>query len=157
MVVVLADHETLGISVSEPLKKESLMNIEVSPEYMAGKMVKKDNEPGMTIESIKSVFNEYANIELTDQEAKEFNNSIINNDGNMYYSYMIGWEIGSVIAEKYYAGSLTSEIRANSSTGGHTLNSVPVFAYGPESEGFNAVLDNTEVYDVLFEAFRPGN
>jgi alkaline phosphatase len=157
MVVVLADHETLGISVPEPLKKESIMNIEVSPEYMAGQMVEKENEPGMTVKSIKNVFKEYANIELTDQEAKDFNESIINNDGNMYYSYMIGWEIGSVIAEKYYAGSLTSEIRAESPTGGHTLNSVPVFAYGPESEGFNAVLDNTEVYDVLFEAFKPGN
>ncbi len=157
MVVVVADHETLGFSVTEPINKEALMNIEVSPEYMAAQMKEKENEPGMTIKSIKNVFAEYANIDMTDQEAKEFNNSIINNEGNMYYTYMIGWEIGSVIAKEYNAGVLSSEIRAKSSTGGHTLNSVPIFAYGPESGAFNDVLDNTEFYEVMQNAFEPGN
>src|SRR6056297_3660858 len=157
MVVVVADHETLGFSVTEPMNKEALMNIEVSPEYMAAQMKEKKNEPGMTIESIKNVFAEYANIDMTDQEAKEFNNSIINNEGNMYYTYMIGWEIGSVIAKEYNAGVLTSDVRAKSSTGGHTLNSVPIFAYGPESGAFNDVLDNTEFYEVMKNAFEPGN
>jgi alkaline phosphatase len=157
MVVVVADHETLGFSVTEPINKEALMDIEVSPEYMAAQMKEKANEPGMTIESIKNVFAEYADIEMTTQEAKEFNESIINNEGNMYYTYMIGWEIGSVIAKEYNAGVLTSEIRAKSSTGGHTLNSVPIFAYGPESEAFNDVLDNTEFYQVMHDAFKPGN
>ena len=157
MVVVVADHETLGFSVTEPINKEALMDIEVSPEYMAAQMKEKANEPGMTIESIKNVFAEYADIEMTTQEAKEFNESIVNNEGNMYYTYMIGWEIGSVIAKEYNAGVLTSEIRAKSSTGGHTLNSVPIFAYGPESEAFNDVLDNTEFYQVMHDAFKPGN
>ncbi|HMA59982.1 MAG TPA: alkaline phosphatase [Halanaerobiales bacterium] len=157
MVVVVADHETLGFSVTEPMNKEALMNIEVSPEYMAAQMKEKKNEPGMTIESIKNVFAEYANIEMTDQEAREFNDSIINNEGNMYYTYMIGWEIGSVIAKEYNAGVLTSDVRAKSSTGGHTLNSVPIFAYGPESGAFNDVLDNTEFYEEMFQAFKPGN
>jgi len=157
MVVVVADHETLGFSVTEPINKEALMDIEVSPEYMAAQMEEKANEPGMTIESIKNVFAEYADIEMTTQEAKEFNKSIVNNEGNMYYTYMIGWEIGSVIANEYNAGVLTSEIRAKSSTGGHTLNSVPIFAYGPESGAFNDVLDNTEFYQVMHDAFKPGN
>ena len=157
MVVVVADHETLGFSVTEPINKEALMDIEVSPEYMAAQMKEKANEPGMTIESIKNVFAEYADIEMTTQEAKEFNESIVNNEGNMYYTYMIGWEIGSVIAKEYNAGVLTSDIRAKSSTGGHTLNSVPIFAYGPESEAFNDVLDNTEFYQVMHDAFKPGN
>jgi len=157
MVVVVADHETLGFSVTEPINKEALMDIEVSPEYMAGQMVEKEGEPGMTIESIKDVFAEYANIEMTDKEAKEFNQSIVDNEGNMYYQYMIGWEIGSVIASEYNAGVLPADIRAKSSTGGHTLNSVPIFAYGPESDAFNEVLDNTEFHQVLFDAFKPGN
>ncbi|MFO7815227.1 MAG: alkaline phosphatase [Halanaerobiales bacterium] len=157
MVVVVADHETLGFSVTEPINKEALMDIEVSPEYMAGEMVAKEDEPGMTIESIKNVFSEYADIELSDQEAKEFNESIVDNDGNMYYSYLIGWEIGSVIASEYGVGVVSSEIRADSSTGGHTLNSVPIFAYGPETDAFNDVLDNTEFHEVLFNAFKPGN
>lgn len=157
MVVVVADHETLGLSVTEPINKEALMNIEVSPEYMAGQMVEKEGEPGMTIESIKNVFSKYANIEMTDKEAKEFNQSIIDNEGNMYYSYMIGWEIGSVIASEYNAGVVSSDIRAKSSTGGHTLNSVPIFAYGPETDAFNDVIDNTEFHSILFNAFKPGN
>lgn len=157
MVVVVADHETLGFSVTEPINKEALMDIEVSPEYMASQMVEREGEPGMTVESIKDVFSEYAGIEMTDEEASAFNQKIVDNDGNLYYSYLIGWEIGSVIAKEYNADVVSSEIRAKSSTGGHTLNSVPIFAYGPESDAFNDVLDNTEVSEILFDAFRPGN
>ncbi|MFW6030213.1 MAG: alkaline phosphatase, partial [Halanaerobiales bacterium] len=152
LVVVVADHETMGFSVTEPIDKEALKDIEVSPEYMAGKMIEKDDGNGFLIESIKDVFKEYADVELSDEEAKEFNESILQEDGSLKYPYLIGYQIGSIIAEKYDAGSISPEVRAKSSTAGHTLNSVPIFAYGEGSEEFNDVIQNTEFAELLFEA-----
>jgi alkaline phosphatase len=156
MVVVVADHETLGFSVTEPINKEALMNIKVSPEYMAGKLVETEAGNSYTIDSIQSVFKEYADIELTEGEAREFNSNIINeDDGSLYYQYKVGWQIGSVIAKKYNVGVLSADIRAKSSTGGHTLNSVPIFAFGPETESFNSMIHNTEFAEILFKSMRP--
>ncbi|TDO85875.1 alkaline phosphatase [Halanaerobium saccharolyticum] len=156
MVVVVADHETLGFSVTEPIKKEALMNIKVSPEYMAGKLVKTESGNAYTIESIQKVFKKYADISLTEAEAREFNSNIVNeDDGSLYYQYKVGWQIGSVIAEKNNVGVVSAEVRAKSDTGGHTLNSVPIFAFGPETEKFNGMMQNTEFAEILFEAMRP--
>ena len=152
LVVVVADHETMGFSVTEPINKEGLKDIEVSPEYMASKMIENDNGKGFLIGSIKDVFKEYAGVELTDNEAKEFNQSVLQDDDSLKYTYLIGWEIGSVISEKHNVGVLSSDVRAKSSTGGHTLNSVPIFAYGEGSEEFNDVMQNTEFAEILFEA-----
>ena len=155
LVVVAADHETLGFSVTEPINKEALMDIEVSPEYMAAQMTAKENGNGYAVDSVKSVFEEYADISLTDEEVASFNERVVDEDGNLKYTYLVGWEIGSVIAEKYQAGVLSSRIRANSSTGGHTLNSVPIFAYGEGAEAFNGMMQNTEFADILFKSMRP--
>ncbi|RAK08157.1 alkaline phosphatase [Halanaerobium saccharolyticum] len=155
LVIVTADHETLGFSVTEPINKEALMNIDVSPEYMASQMTVKENGDGYTVDSVKSVFEEYANISLTDAEVARFNDLILDEDGNIKYAYLVGYEIGSIIANEYQAGVVNTEIRANSSTGGHTLNSVPIFAYGEGAEVFNGMMQNTEFADFLFESMRP--
>ncbi|OEG62868.1 MAG: hypothetical protein BHK79_00675 [Halanaerobium sp. MDAL1] len=155
LVIVTADHETLGFSATEPIEKEALMNIGVSPEYMAGQMTEKENGKGYTVESVKSVFEEYANISLTDAEVARFNELILDEEGNIKYSYLVGYEIGSIIANEYQAGVVNTEIRANSSTGGHTLNSVPVFAYGEGAGNFNGMMQNTEFSDLLFDSMRP--
>ncbi len=156
MVVVVADHETLGFSVTEPINKEALMNIEVSPEYMAGKLVETETGDAYTVDSIQRVFKEYANLELTAAEAREFNSNIVNkDDGSLYYQYKVGWQIGSIIAAKNNVGVVSADVRAKSDTGGHTLNSVPIFAFGPETESFNAMMQNTEFAKILFESMRP--
>ncbi|MFP4020976.1 MAG: alkaline phosphatase, partial [Halanaerobium sp.] len=155
LVIVTADHETLGFSVTEPINKEALMDIDVSPEYMAAQLTAKENGNGYTVDSVKSVFKEYADISLTDEEVAEFNQNVVDEDGDLKYTYLVGWEIGSVIAEEYQAGVLNREVRANSSTGGHTLNSVPIFAYGEGAEAFNGMMQNTEFADLLFESMRP--
>jgi len=156
MVLVVADHETLGFSVTEPIKKEALMNIKVSPEYMAGQLEKTESGNAYTIDSIQKVFKEYANISLTAAEAREFNSNIVNeDDGSLYYQYKVGWQIGSIIAEKNNVGVVDADVRAKSDTGGHTLNSVPIFAFGPGSKRFNGMMQNTEFADLLFDAMRP--
>ncbi|MFW6301731.1 MAG: alkaline phosphatase [Bacillota bacterium] len=151
LVIVTADHETLGFSATEPMDKEALMDIDVSPEYMASELTEKEDGKGYTADSVKSVFKEYADISLNDQEVEQFNERVLDEDGNIKYTYLVGWEIGSVIAEEYQAGVLNPEVRENSSTGGHTLNSVPIFAYGENAEEFNGMMQNTEFADILFE------
>ena len=156
LVIVTADHETLGFSVTEPINKEALMNIEVSPEYMAGQLVMTEAGNAYTVDSIQKVFKKYANIDLTEAEAREFNSNIINeDDGSVYYQYKVGWQIGSIIAEKNNVGVVSADVRAKSGTGGHTLNSVPIFAYGEGAEAFNSMMHNTEFADLLFESMRP--
>lgn len=156
LVVVTADHETLGFSVTEPINKEALMKIKVSPEYMVSQLVKTESGNSYTVDSVQDVFKEYANIELTKAEVAEFNNSIINeDDGSVYYSYKVGWEIGSIIAAKNNVGVVSSDVRAKSDTGGHTLNSVPIFAYGKGAEVFNGMMQNVEFSQLLFESMHP--
>ncbi|MGM0415069.1 MAG: alkaline phosphatase [Bacillota bacterium] len=154
LVIVTADHETLGLSATEPMDKEALMDIDVSPEYMASKLTEKENGQGYTVDSVKSVFEEYTDISLSDEEVAKFNERVLDDEGNIKYTYLVGWEIGTFIAEEYQAGALSSEIRANSSTGGHTLNSVPVFAYGEGAEEFNGMMQNTEFADILFDSMQ---
>jgi alkaline phosphatase len=156
LVLVVADHETMGFSVTETINKEALMKINVSPEYMAGQLEKTEAGNAYTIKSIKNVFKEYADLELTTAEAEEFNSNVVNeDDGSLYYAYKVGWEIGSVIAAKNNVGVISSAVRATSDTGGHTLNSVPIFAYGSYAENFNGVMQNTEFADLIFKSLRP--
>ncbi|WCE30253.1 alkaline phosphatase [Vibrio sp. SCSIO 43137] len=145
LVVVLADHETMGLSVTEPMDIPALKKISVSPEYMAGKLVKAEDGKSFTIDSIKSVFKEYAGFEVTDAQAEELNKNSLSSKGKLKYQYKIGWEIGSMIAEHYQAGAIDRAVRANSSTGGHSSNMVPLFAAGPGSQYFEGVLNNTDV------------
>jgi alkaline phosphatase len=148
LVVVLADHETMGFAAAETMDIEGLKNIQVSPEYMAG-LLEKDANGEFTGESVKSVFKTHANIEMTDADVAEFLQNIKDNQGTVYPQHKIGWEIGSIIADYYKAGVMSREIRAESSTGGHTGNMVPVFATGVGSEAFEGVLDNTEISKLI--------
>jgi alkaline phosphatase len=160
LIVVLADHETMGISATEPMDIKGLKKIRVSPEYMATKLVT-DKSTGMfTRESVKKVFKTYAHIDLTDKEVTEFLRNVKETKGKVYTSFAVAWEIGSVIAKHYKVGIVDRAIRAESSTGGHTDNMVPVFATGVGSEIFEGVLDNTDISKLIAKAakleFTPG-
>lgn len=45
-----------------------------------------------------------------------------------------------------------SEITGTFSTGGHSATLIPVFAYGPGSEAFSGVYDNTEIFHKILQA-----
>jgi alkaline phosphatase len=51
------------------------------------------------------------------------------------------------------------EISFNFSTGGHSATLIPVFAYGPGSEEFNGVYENTAIFDKILKLtkWRKGN
>lgn len=150
LIIVTADHQTMAISPSESLNVDALKAIEVSPEYMAMKLEKNEDETLFTLESIKSVFLEYANIELTDEEALDIQNTV----SVELYAYKAGWEIGSVIAKEYGVAAMDPELRAAGGTGGHTASWVPLFAHGAGSEIFKGVIDNTDIFDMIVEAME---
>ncbi|NHM29348.1 alkaline phosphatase [Neobacillus terrae] len=145
LVVVTADHETMGVSAAEPINIEAYKRIKVSPEFMASKLIFDPNTGEFTAESVKSAFYHYAGLMITDKEVSDFNLRIKANKGQMYASKHAAWEIGSIIAQHMNAGINSSRIRALSSTGGHTANMVPIFAFGPGSERFDGVFNNIEI------------
>lgn len=151
LVVVLADHETMGISATEGMDFEGIKNIEVSPEYMVNDLVLDEATGDYTVESVKDMFKTYANIELTDEEVAEFNKNVKDDEGKVYYQYRVGWEVGSVIAKHLNVGVVDRAVRAQSDTGGHTGNMVPVFAEGVGAERFEGILDNTDISKIIAE------
>ncbi len=145
LVIVLADHETMGMSLTEPMNIDALKKITVSPEFMAGQLTKAADGKTFEPASVKAVVKKYAGFELTDQQVAEFNKHVVSDNGKTKYQYKVGWEIGSLIAEHYQAGALNRVVRENSTTGGHTGNMVPLFAAGPGAQHFDGVMDNTDV------------
>lgn len=151
LVIVLADHETLGFAATEPMDLDALRAIKVSPEYMASKLEKTEDGENYSLESIEAVFKEYANIDIKYDDAVRFNANSKTAKGDFVYPHIIGWEIGSIIAEYYGVGVTSRTIRARSKTGGHTANMIPVFAYGPGAASFEGVLDNTQIPKMILE------
>lgn len=145
LVIVVADHETMGISATEPLNIENLKNIKVSPSYMASKLVKKKYSKGFTEKSLKQVFKYYANIELSSEDVKAFNRVVEHSHEKVYNKFKVSWEIGHLISRYNYAGVVPNDVRSISQTGGHTGNMIPIFAFGIGADLFNGVLDNTDV------------
>lgn len=145
LVVVAADHETMGISAPEPLNVEAYKKIKVSPEYMAAQLVYDQGSQQYTIESIRDVFYRFAGISLSDSEAQKLNTRLKSNSGKVYASKQTAWEIGSLIAEYMNAGILDRKVRAQSPTGGHTANMIPIFSFGPGAKRFEGVINNTDI------------
>lgn len=145
LIIVTADHETMGFDISEPLDYDVLSKMKVTPEYMAIKL-EKDDKGVFTAESIREVFAEVEHAGITDLSEDEI--AVIQAVSDEY-SYKVGWEIGSLISARANMGSMSTEVRALSPTGGHTANMVPLFAYGPGAEIFGGVLDNTDVARII--------
>ncbi|MFD2706856.1 alkaline phosphatase [Salibacterium lacus] len=156
LVLVVSDHDTMGMSMTEPMDVESLRDIDVSPEYMAQELEMDDETGTFTEESIRNVFSEYANMEISEEQVASLLERIENEEGSIRPIHEVGWEIGSLIAEEYKVGVVDSNVRSESSTGGHTGNAVPVFATGEGSESFNGVFDNTEIRNKIQEVTESG-
>ncbi len=149
LVVALSDHETMGITASEPMNIAKLKSVPVSPEYMVNDLSWDEGANRYTPESVKNIFSRYADISLTDAEVDQFNQRILDNQGKRVPTFRIGWEIGTIIADYYNGGAMNTKVRSLSPTGGHSGNMVPIFASGVGAETFNGVFDNTEVPKVI--------
>jgi len=52
------------------------------------------------------------------------------------------------------SGSTRNELVTAFTHNGHTADMVPVFAFGPQSELFHGIYDNTEIFEKMKKAFR---
>ncbi|GEL07388.1 alkaline phosphatase [Salisediminibacterium halotolerans] len=161
LVVVLADHETMGVTASETMDKEALRNVEGSPEYYVEEKFDFDEDEGkFTTESVQSVMQEYAGVEMSDEDVADLNEYIYDEDGELKFPHEQGWEVGSFIADYHGAGIMSREVREGSSTGGHSADMVPVFAEGLGAENFDGTYDNTDIVQLIAElsglGFEPG-
>lgn len=148
LIIVLADHETMGLSATGVMDIAALKKITVSTAFIAKQLEGKKVTP----KEVMKVLKKYTNISLTYEEAKQFIKHIHQKRGLMYPENRVDWEIGSVIALHYKAGVADRTIRLGNSTGGHTANMVPIFAAGPGSEAFTGVLNNTDIAQIISKA-----
>ena len=61
----------------------------------------------------------------------------------------------SSAGEKDGTGSDYDTLNGTFSTGGHTATLIPVFAYGPGSEAFSGIYQNTQIFRKIMQALRP--
>jgi alkaline phosphatase len=47
----------------------------------------------------------------------------------------------------------TGQVEGKFTTGNHTGVMIPVFAFGPESEKFSGIYENTEIFHKMIDAF----
>lgn len=145
LVIVTADHDTMGLSISESVDYALLSKVQISPELMSLKMTRDANKVFLA-DSVRQVFADYAGItDLTDAEV-----AIVQSVSGRL-TYQIGYEIGSIIAARANIGSLTSVVRAIGGTGGHTANLVPLYAFGPRASRFVGMKDNVEIPRIIAE------
>ena len=145
LVVVTADHECGGLQmtsdsvkdepptfvpISEDLNVDFIMGITATTDYMWGKI-----EKG---EGIKETVLEYTGYKLSRAELELIKDAGTN--GEVVISDVLSAEADVVWG---FAG--TDE-------GDHTFAAVPIYAYGPNAERFDAVTDNTEFGQELFIA-----
>lgn len=145
LVVVAADHETMGVSATEAMDIKALKTISASPHFMAQQLIKKKSSDNYTEKSIRKVFNDYAAIDLTKEELAQLQTNQMPKKGQVYREQQIDWKIGTIIANHYHAGILQPQVQQLSSTGGHTSNMIVVFSFGIGAEEFHGVLDNTDI------------
>ncbi|MDV2883882.1 alkaline phosphatase [Alkalihalophilus pseudofirmus] len=133
LVVVAGDHDTGGMSVGgydEYLSKvDILRNVEATGDFMAREL----NEDRSNARDIVS---QYANIELTEDEEARIQSAAVN---------QTAMTINQIISERAYVG-WTSKA--------HTGVDVPLYAYGPQSDLFNGLLDNTDLPNRIAEAMK---
>ncbi|WP_252314262.1 alkaline phosphatase [Sinobaca sp. H24] len=152
LVVVTSDHETMGMSMTEVMDVEAWQEMPATSEYMV-EQFEMDEESGMYTEaSMRSAYEEYANMELTDEDIERLQNSLYEEDGEPIDAFYQAVEAGLIIAEHYHLDVYSQNItQLSESTSGHSGNMVPIFADGPGSDSFNGVFDNTDLSKIIAE------
>lgn len=145
LVIVTADHDTMGFSVTEPLDYDLLRAIKVSPEFMALKL-EKGADGKFAPESIRKVFEEFAGVkDLRDDEVQLVQSM------SSEASYKVGYAVGAVLAARLNMGIVSPQVQLKSPTGGHTGNPVPLYAFGPGADKFSGTMDNTQIAGKIAE------
>lgn len=135
-VVLTADHSTGGFSIGRDgdynFYPEAIKAAERTPEFMASEI--------MDGASVEEVLTEYVDFEFTEDELASVKKAVETEDFDTIYA---------AISEVF-------NIRAGAgfTTGGHTGVDVPVYAYGPKTDKFSGLIDNTDVAEHVFDFLK---
>ncbi|MEK3785905.1 alkaline phosphatase [Paenibacillus sp. FSL K6-1230] len=135
LVVATADHSTGGFSLGAAgeynFNVEPIKAAKRTPDFMANEIA-----GGADVETVLS---QYIALELTPEEIQSVKATVGKDVA----------DIDNAIEEIFNTRSFTGW-----TTGGHTGEEVPVYAYGPGKENFAGLIDNTKNADVIFEIFK---
>ena len=131
LVVVAGDHDTGGMSVGGygqyDAKLEVLQNVTATGDFMASKL-------NLDRNNVKEVVKEYTSIDLSDMEAEK-----------IIASKVPAITINEVISERALVGWTSSA---------HTGVDVPLYAYGPSSDLFAGLHENTDIPHLMAKAMK---
>ncbi|MCM3132664.1 alkaline phosphatase [Paenibacillus polysaccharolyticus] len=138
LVVATADHSTGGLT----LGKDGEYNFFVdpikaalrTPDFMAAQIAKGA--------SVDETLKKYLKLELTAEEIQSVKDAAQSADVTK-----IDNAIEAIIDNRSFTGW---------TTGGHTGEDVPVYAYGPESQRFSGLIDNTDNAKIIFDILKKG-
>ncbi|MEC2159353.1 alkaline phosphatase [Virgibacillus halodenitrificans] len=135
-VVLTADHSTGGFSIGRDgeynMYPEVIKAAERTPEFMA--------EEIMDGEEVEEVLDEYADLDFTEEEISAIQQAAETEDFDTVYA-----AVSEVFNVRAGIGFTTS---------GHTGVDVPVYAYGPKSEVFSGLVDNTDIANEVFNFLK---
>lgn len=135
-VVLTADHSTGGFSIGRDgnynFYPEVIEAAKRTPEFMAQKII--DGA------SVESVLDEFVAFDFTEDELLVINEAAATDDFDALYS---------TIAEVF-----NKRAGIGFTTGGHTGVDVPVYAYGPKSQRFSGLIDNTDIANEVFRFLK---
>ena len=138
LVIATADHSTGGYSIGAngiynwdgaPIKAAKR-----TPDFMAEEIVK-----GADIEE---TLNNYIDLDLTSEEVQSVKDASASNNA---------FDIDNAIEKIFDNRSSTGW-----TTGGHTGEDVPVYAFGPATERFAGQIDNTDTAKIIFDILEKG-
>ncbi|WP_285845985.1 alkaline phosphatase [Metabacillus idriensis] len=130
LVVATADHSTGGFSIGsngvynwnpEPIKAAKR-----TPDFMSAEILNGAN--------VEETLNKYIDLELTTEEIKSVKDAVS--------TKKVDDAIEAIFNNRTQTGW---------TTGGHTGEDVPVYAFGPEKERFAGLIDNTDNAKIIFE------
>ena len=134
LVVATADHSTGGFSIGADgvydWSADAIKAVKRTPAFIAQEIVKSDD--------VEKTLKLYIDQESLPLEKKEI--EAVRVAGSEESE--IETAIKHIVDKRSYTGW---------TTGGHTGEDVPVYAYGPSKDRFAGLLDNTDHADIIFE------
>ncbi|MFV9511305.1 alkaline phosphatase [Tepidibacillus sp. LV47] len=138
LVVATADHSTGGLSIGANgiynFNATPIQAAKRTPDYISNLIAK-----GAIVED---TLKQYINLQLTSQEIQSVKEAAATKDQT---------KIDNAIEAIFNARSFTGW-----TTGGHTGEDVPVYAYGPGKERFSGLIDNTDIAKNIFNILKSG-
>ncbi|WP_312468836.1 alkaline phosphatase [Neobacillus sp.] len=131
LVVVAGDHDTGGMSVGGygqyDAKVEVLRNVTATGDFMASKL-------DVTRSNIKDVVKQYSTIDLTESEVQKIKSA-----------QKPSMAINEVISERALVGWTSTQ---------HTGVDIPLYAFGPGSDLFRGLHENTDIPGLMAKAMK---